>query len=526
MNTLNGISQVLADTLASKPAAPFLFVGSGFSRRYIGLETWDALLEKFCEGIGEFSYYSSSVDGQLPAAAGLIANDFFKHWWKDQAFEQSRISQGKKMSLRSSPLKLEISKYLREKSKISVDDSHLKEELALLTKLNVDGIITTNWDTLLENLFPEYRVFIGQEELLFSNPQSIAEIYKIHGCCSKPESLVLTNEDYNAFNGKYPYLVAKLITIFVEHPVFFFGYSLGDENVREILGSIVGCLSEKQLEKFSENIFFVKRASPDTPSRIYPSTMQFGSYALNLQVIETSDFSEVYAGLETVKRKIPARVLRTCKEQMYELVKSTAPDTKLAVANLDDLEDQSAIEFVVGVGVAKEAREQDELSQQGYKGITLRDLFWDVITEEKNYDAANVLNEVFPAIPAKHATFFPGYKYLKEVRLTKLSELDNEKFSHVKPFFCKYKKSRFRTNAFARPYIKNAKGMKANEIVESFPVEKAVVYLPFLEDDAFDLEVVQRFLLENFERMFDNKDSYQTYYRKLAVLYDRVKNGF
>ncbi|MDT1838087.1 SIR2 family protein, partial [Acinetobacter baumannii] len=81
-----------------------------------------------------------------------------------------------------------------------------------------------------------------QKELLFSNPQQIAEIYKIHGCASKPESLVLTNEDYIDFNARNPYLAAKLITLFVEHPIIFIGYRLSDPNIQGILRAIASCI--------------------------------------------------------------------------------------------------------------------------------------------------------------------------------------------------------------------------------------------------------------------------------------------
>lgn len=526
MAQLNGISSEIANALAKKSAAPFLFLGSGFSRRYIGLESWAELLRKFSHGVKDFEYYLGSADGSMPLAAQYLADDYFEHWWSDAKFEDSRAAQGKKMQRKSSPLKLEISKYLREKSSVSPSSDHLKQELALLTKLNIDGVITTNWDTLIEAIFPQYKVFIGQEELIFSNPQSIAEIYKIHGCCARPETLVLTQDDYSSFEKKYSYLVAKLITIFIEHPVFFIGYSLADENIQNMLGSIVGCLTEEQLSTFSENLYFIKRASAEAQPQIYPSTMQFGSYALNLQVIETGDFSEVYAGIETVKRKIPARVLRVCKEQMYELVKSTSPDTKLAVANLDDIEDGSNIEFVVGVGVAKAENEIGEMAQQGYTGITQKDLFWDVITDERDYEPDKVLLEVFPNMPAKNGTFFPGYKYLHQVGLNSLNDIDDSKYVNVKPFFTKYKNSNFRTLSFARPYITRAKGKSAAAIIEEFPVEKAAAYLPFLDIEMFDLDVIKQFLIDNFERIFDKSDSYATCYKKLAVLYDRVKHGF
>lgn len=38
---MSAITEKLAALLASNAGAPFLFVGSGFSRRYIGLEQWD-----------------------------------------------------------------------------------------------------------------------------------------------------------------------------------------------------------------------------------------------------------------------------------------------------------------------------------------------------------------------------------------------------------------------------------------------------------------------------------------------------
>ncbi|MGO9789150.1 MAG: SIR2 family NAD-dependent protein deacylase [Solirubrobacteraceae bacterium] len=104
----------------------------------------------------------------------------------------------------------------------------------------IDGVITTNFDPLLEMLFPQFRVFVGQEELLFEDLMSVGEIYKIQGSHEEPDSLVLTKEDYERFGRENPVLAAKLMTVFVEHPVVFLGYSLSDPNVAAILQAIVG----------------------------------------------------------------------------------------------------------------------------------------------------------------------------------------------------------------------------------------------------------------------------------------------
>ena len=83
----------------------------------------------------------------------------------------------------------------------------------------MSGIITTNYDNLLHFLFPKFDKYIGQEELIFRNITGIGEIYKIHGSVTCPSSLVLTSKDYENFETKSAYLIAKLLTIFLEYPL-------------------------------------------------------------------------------------------------------------------------------------------------------------------------------------------------------------------------------------------------------------------------------------------------------------------
>ncbi len=43
------LNDLITETIQKTGHQPFLFVGSGFSKRYMNTEKWDELLKVFCE---------------------------------------------------------------------------------------------------------------------------------------------------------------------------------------------------------------------------------------------------------------------------------------------------------------------------------------------------------------------------------------------------------------------------------------------------------------------------------------------
>ena len=82
-----------------------------------------------------------------------------------------------------------------------IHDGNLKAEIALLQQIRPHAVITTNYDQLLELIFPEYTPIIGQK-IINSSTISFGEIFKIHGCVSQADSIVLTRSDYDEFTRK------------------------------------------------------------------------------------------------------------------------------------------------------------------------------------------------------------------------------------------------------------------------------------------------------------------------------------
>ncbi|WP_323862793.1 SIR2 family protein [Xenorhabdus szentirmaii] len=99
---------------------------------------------------------------------------------------------------------------------------------------SISSIITTNYDTLIEQFF-EFEPLIVNS-ILLSNPYG--SVYKIHDCVSTTSELTITESDYNLFDSKYELIRAQLLSLFIHNPVIFIWYSISDRNIQQILKTI------------------------------------------------------------------------------------------------------------------------------------------------------------------------------------------------------------------------------------------------------------------------------------------------
>jgi len=516
------ITKKLTEILKSSNSGPFLFIGSGFSRRYLNLEDWEGLLSKFCVMGKPFKYYLATANGDIPSAANKIAKDFNEHWWSSEFYKESVEKNSNKIIDETSALRLEISKHLLDlgSEKRPKDDIY-KEEIKYLSSLNVDGIITTNWDIFLESLFPDYKVYIGQNELLFSHPQEIGEIYKIHGCSSKPTSLVLTSDDYSEFETRNPYLAAKLITIFVEHPVVFIGYSLSDPNITKLLSAISLCVGRDQIGKLRKNLIFVQRTSSiDEDEDISDTYMTIDGVQIPIVLVKAHDYSNVYKALASVKRKIPARILRYCKEQLFELVKSVEPEKKLCVVNLDEIENKDDIEFLVGLGINNQ--DNGDISSRGYDSIETIDLINDILYENGSFESQKIVDVVIKKA-GRNTIYTPVFKYLQEIGIT--SPQAYEESNLLLDKWVKRDSEAYKAKQYKKTYFKR-RHESIQELIDNSTPEIAAILIPFIPKDKLDLGILKKFVIDNNEKLDYNNSNYASYFRKLVTLYDQIKWGW
>lgn len=380
------------------------------SRRYLKLPDWEGLLRELAALTSRpYGYFVTTGNGEHPRIATAIAEALREAWWSDERFAESRVEYGELLQTREGPLKVEAARLVRSAMTNLPDSGEMFDEIETLRHAVVDAVITTNYDPLLESIFSDFKPFVGQDELLFSNPQGVGEIYKIHGDAGVPESMVLTASDFEAFEARNPYLAAKLLTLFVEHPVIFLGYSLQDPDVTSILVSFARVLTKDNLRRLEGNLILIEWDPDQQEPELTRGIVSSDGFSVPVKVVRLSSFKALFDMLGRLEHKFSAAVLRRLKSRVYELVQSNQPSDRLYVDNIENAP-QEAFDVVIGVGM------EAKLSDRGYLGIQRIDLLRDVLEPHSSYNARRIVEGTLPAL-LRQTGITPIYRYLREAGL-------------------------------------------------------------------------------------------------------------
>ena len=192
-----------------------LFLGAGVGQA-AGLPCWRDLLKelwKRCEGSEgtRFTQLASKVD--FLDIAEIIRRD---------------LGEG---------LPKEISSIL-SKGKIGYSLAH-----GLLAGLPSAEAVTTNYDQLFEEAIraPETNGAAREQLAVLPgvNPQGHRRwLLKLHGCVSKPDSIVLTRDDYAGYRKEREALVGIVQAMLMTKHMLFVGFSLNDPNFHQIVHDV------------------------------------------------------------------------------------------------------------------------------------------------------------------------------------------------------------------------------------------------------------------------------------------------
>jgi len=107
----------------------------------------------------------------------------------------------------------------------------------------VDRIVTTNWDPFLEQSMNILVPMVEDRDLAFWNDTK-RQVLKIHGCITRPYTLVATRDDYEACIKRNPLVFNKLRDLMASRTFVFVGYGLRDSDFRLIWAEIIQSLGQ------------------------------------------------------------------------------------------------------------------------------------------------------------------------------------------------------------------------------------------------------------------------------------------
>ena len=483
---------------------PILFVGSGFSFRYIeNTYTWNGLLSKVCEdlwgdderyldikasctqnGTCPFDLVASKIEAEFNHTLEQDRNGHFKEI-NDIFYDQMR--RGNTLSR----FKIYIAKLLKD----LVYKSDINDELQELKRArkNIGSIITTNYDCLLEQIF-EFNPLIGND-ILLSNPYGA--IYKIHGCVTDVSKIIITAEDYKRFDEQYELIRAQMLSMFIHNPIIFLGYGMGDDNIQKVLQTIFSYipLNTPAAEKVRHNFLLVEYEKGSDNHEITEHDIVVKGNSIRINKLRTDDYKELYRNISSINLPISAMDVR----KVQSIVKEIYAGGSIKVMITENIDDLRNSDRILAIGSEKTLK---------YQYLTFSEMIRDYfkIIEEANASLISLINKQ----TISKTQYFPIYGFSKICpEIDNLEHLKNiqtnnlEKFLHDK---CNDRKH-------LHTSIKNI--MDDDAIADSY---KYIAIMYGLNSDQISLEDV-----ENFLKTVPEEDRKKSDYRRLLCLFDKKR---
>lgn len=279
-----------------------LFVGAGMSKG-AGLVDWKELLKEPAEILG----LSIERETDFPEIA-----EYFVH----------------KMGNRGSFIQRIIDELgISEKG----NDFH-----KLLPELPIRKIWTTNFDTLLEDAYRSAGkpcdVIKQDTDFVTSKPLSEVKIYKMHGDISNPAHIVITRDDYDTYESRYPTMLSKFYNDMAEESFLFLGFSFTDPNFDRILSRIRSRFGNLLREHYT----ILREPNDDYESnklRHFINNLK----RYNIQAVVIKSYNEITDILKKIKRQytVVPEILISQTERDRFIVDQL---TKLLEDSVDEIE--------------------------------------------------------------------------------------------------------------------------------------------------------------------------------------------
>lgn len=423
---------------------PILFIGSGISKRYlVDYKSWEELLKSVAKRIGinerrfmsfvQLAEDSSNVYGTFPNVATNLRRELLEGL-KTGSFEAESIFNTEELEMYDDGVDAFKILVSSEVSSYSIRDIPLvREEIELLRSLIniIPSIITTNYDCFLENeIFKEFKTFSSISDYYFSEAHGIGEIYKIHGSIESPDSLIIREEDYAAFDRNSKIISAKILSILCDYPMLIIGYSMDDVNIKEIIHNLMSSLNDDRLKELENNIYYISYDETKSEPVHGKTGFEYEGRQLILSSIETNDFKTIFEEISSYLPSTTPSEIRKLRQLVKNIVLTSEPSiNQFLKVNIDDIDNLKSDNIVLIVSDVEYANAIKE-----HLIITTDTIIRDVLLDGIRLDPKIVLKHFieYPSLFNSNS-YIPIYPYVAKddnmhARVSKFLKTKEEQF--------------------------------------------------------------------------------------------------
>lgn len=479
---------------------PIMFIGTGLSLRYLEYSySWDELLRKIAFELNPNSEYYLDLKAEhminnvcsLEGVASKLEFDFNKYLKENRRGKFEYINNifydYMSKGINISRFKLYIADLLKDttiKKSMNLEIAELKK-----AKKNIGSVITTNYDCMIEKIF-SFNPLIGND-ILLSNPYG--SVYKIHGCVTSPEKIIITENDYDEFEKKYELIRAKLLSLFIHNPIIFIGYNIGDKNIKCILKTIFSYVDydSDNAKKIRDNFLLVEYVKESDSTEVVEHDIDMEGFpTIRINKIKTDNFINLYQALSELTLPVSAMDIR----KVQNVVREIYAGGEIKVSITEDLDALKNSDKVLVVGSKNTIK---------YEFQTISDMMINYfnIIEESNKQLLRLINKQ----KIQNTKYFPVFEFSKICpNISNIESLKSKQRNKIKAIVQKTHitcKGNHRTPDEVIQDSKITSSYKTTEIICS------------IMNGSMDLESTKKYLIN-----YSNKR--ETNYRKILCAYD------
>lgn len=528
------------EKLISKNEFPILFIGSGISKRYLQeFPSWVKLLELFWQELneptdfyGQYNILKTRIIGENPGVSTkeieyltntkftTLINTKYNKMFNEGGIIIDGFSTKDSFDTGIPPFKMSI---VNKFSSYQIEDD-LSDELELYKKalLKSQIIITTNYDTFIEDKYnseSQYGIkkYVGQSGF-FEETVGYAELYKIHGCVTKPQSIVITENDYINYDQNSILISAKVISMLLNSPIIFFGYSLTDLNVRKYIKDFASSIGVDDAVSLEDKLIVIDWAEGE--DRLLEEVIYDPELKCRFTYIRTDNYSAIYEYIHRINQGVAPSEIRKFKHIIKQIVIDAGKQGELKSVLVSPLELERIEEILASGGIV----DQNLIVALGDSRIIFK--IPNILTylEDYIFEKNELTSDVALRFLAKEP---PSGRYPFKRYLT-LDIIEKSSLHHYEKVKLK-QRLELQGNledqiASIRPTYRKDYNL-LNEIMAcGFGEDREYVTIAY-NIKKLDINDVEKYLKEKVESLVKNGEArINTNLRRLMLVYDLIKN--